>query len=98
MLIIQTSKACIVSITAEQAAYTDVAALLLVYAASTATTLLPCLANLLSDVHEPALTSTQLLMLLSSYLPFLLVPVAMAVDMAVRLGRAIQVAERVKTE
>ncbi|KAH8116493.1 hypothetical protein DFH11DRAFT_1725267 [Phellopilus nigrolimitatus] len=85
--------------------------LLLIYAASTATTTLPCLSTLLSTplaaapalldpfglsadkVHTPlaagvflTITSAQRTLLLASYVPFLLVPLLMCGDMAVRVA------------
>lgn len=77
--------------------------LLLVYAASTTTTTLPCLSVILSTpisatplrMAEVAsttaktvaltLTAEQRLLLLSSYIPFFLVPLVMTVDMASRV-------------
>ncbi|KIK99355.1 hypothetical protein PAXRUDRAFT_822835 [Paxillus rubicundulus Ve08.2h10] len=68
--------------------------LLLVYAASTATTTLPCLAVLLATpitsaqtiaAGIPSVTSFQRLLLLSSYVPFFLLPLFMTVDMALRV-------------
>ncbi|EIW58479.1 uncharacterized protein TRAVEDRAFT_37388 [Trametes versicolor FP-101664 SS1] len=77
--------------------------LLLVYAASTTTTTLPCLSVILStpisatplNMAEVAsataktvaltLTAEQRLLLLSSYIPFFLVPLVMTVDMASRV-------------
>jgi hypothetical protein len=61
-------------------------ALLLAYGASTATTLLPVLNAVLTDPYsKPPLSTTELGMLLSSYVPFLVIPLAMAVDMGARL-------------
>ncbi|KAN0101022.1 Transmembrane protein 6/97 [Tylopilus felleus] len=71
--------------------------LLLIYGASTATTTLPCLAVLLStpitSAHTIAsgaqsITVSQYYLLLSSYLPFFLLPVFMVVDMAIRVTRS----------
>ncbi|TCD69461.1 hypothetical protein EIP91_007587 [Steccherinum ochraceum] len=68
--------------------------LLLIYAASTATTVLPCLAVLLNTplttsevaaADPSAITPSQRLLLLSSYIPFLLIPLLMTVDMAFRV-------------
>ncbi|KAH8103834.1 transmembrane protein 6/97 [Cristinia sonorae] len=67
--------------------------LLLVYAASTTTTVIPCLAVLLNTPLASAdtaakgiiaVTASQRLLLLSSYVPFLLIPLLMTVDMAFR--------------
>lgn len=58
------------------------------YGASTATTLLPVLNAVLTDTEtKPALNASELGMLLSSYVPFLVVPLAIAVDMAWRLTK-----------
>jgi hypothetical protein len=68
--------------------------LLLVYAASTSTTVLPCLTVLLSmpattaatiAAKTASLTTAQRTLLLSSYVPFFLIPLMMTVDMAFRL-------------
>jgi len=56
--------------------------LLLAYSASSSTTTLPCLATVLST---STLTATQRMILLSSYIPFFLVPFMMAIDMLTRL-------------
>ncbi|KAG6326814.1 hypothetical protein ID866_12275, partial [Astraeus odoratus] len=73
--------------------------LLLFYGASTATTVLPCLATLFATpitsaetmaAGVPPFTSFQQLLLLSSYFPFLLIPLMMAVDMAFRLSKFVQ--------
>lgn len=58
--------------------------LLLVYGASTTTTLLPCLSVLFSPSSSSSLTFFQTSLLLSSYIPFLSIPLTMAVDMALR--------------
>jgi hypothetical protein len=69
--------------------------LLLVYAASTTTTVLPCLAVLLSmpvttaatvAAKTASLSVAQRMLLLSSYVPFFLVPLVMTLDMARRLA------------
>lgn len=71
------------------------------YAASTATTLLPCLAIILTTaITSPdtltakvhSVTSSQRALLLASYIPFLVIPLMMAVDMGLRMLRIIQVA------
>jgi hypothetical protein len=59
--------------------------LLLAYGASTATTTLACVATFLYGTPAPLLTASQRIFLLSSYVPFLLIPLAMAVDSAFRL-------------
>ena len=72
---------------------------MLIYGASTATTTLPCLTMLLSTpitsaqtitagVHS--ITESQRLLLLSSYLPFFLLPLFMALDMTVRVAKLLQ--------
>ena len=77
---------------------TAIYTLLLVYAASTATTTLACIAVVLaapdasaSDAPAPgrALTPEQRLLLLSSYVPFFLVPLVMALDMGARVHRLV---------
>ncbi|KAI6141748.1 transmembrane protein 6/97 [Pisolithus tinctorius] len=74
--------------------------LLIMYGASTATTVLPCLALLLSTpTTSPAtvaagihsVTSFQRILLLSSYIPFLVIPLLIAVDMAFRLSKLVKV-------
>ena len=73
--------------------------LLLIYGASTATAVLPCLAVLLktpitsaetiaAGIHS--ITPFQQRLLLWSYTPFLLIPLLIAVDMACRLSNLIQ--------
>lgn len=68
--------------------------LVLLYGASTATTTLPCVAVIFQTPETSAstiaqniasVTSAQRLLLLSSYIPFLLIPLIMAVDMAFRV-------------
>ena len=68
--------------------------LLLAYAASTATTTLPCIAVVLATPVSAtslgpglSITSEQRLLLLSSYIPFFLVPLVMALDMAARVSK-----------
>ena len=67
---------------------------MLIYAASTATTTLPCLAVILATpTTSPetlasgviSITSMERWMLLSSYLPFFGIPLFMTFDMAARL-------------
>ncbi|KAJ6619956.1 transmembrane protein 6/97 [Mycena sp. CBHHK59/15] len=69
--------------------------LMLVYAASTATTVLPCVTTILATPPpSPAalaqgiatLSPDQRAMLLASYVPFFVVPLLMAVDMAFRVS------------
>lgn len=80
--------------------------LLLVYGASTATTTLPCLTTVLavptaadvaSSLTTAAVTPSQRLMLLASYVPFLLVPLIMALDMAWRLSKMLDLKKSVCT-
>lgn len=68
--------------------------LLLIYAASTTTTTLPCLAIILntpitsSETIVQGINSVsfqQKLLLLSSYIPFFLIPLVMTLDMATRV-------------
>ncbi|KAF8347806.1 hypothetical protein F5887DRAFT_667049 [Amanita rubescens] len=77
--------------------------LILLYGASTATTTLPCVAVLFQTPETTALTiakdiasvtSEQRVLLLSSYIPFLLIPLIMAIDMAYRLLDLVKVAVR----
>lgn len=64
----------------------DYLALLLAYGASTTTTLIPTLTYLLNPtIVSPPLTSSELLTLLSSYIPFLLIPLTVTIDMGWRL-------------
>ncbi|KAG2354951.1 transmembrane protein 6/97 [Suillus spraguei] len=72
--------------------------LLLVYGASTTTTTLPCLSVLLTTPTTSAqtitdqvisVTSSQRLLLLSSYIPFFVIPLVMTVDMASRLSKLV---------
>ncbi|KAF5355274.1 hypothetical protein D9758_006060 [Tetrapyrgos nigripes] len=71
--------------------------LLLAYGASTATTTLPCIFFILKSAAQ--VTSAQEALLLSSYIPFFLIPFGMAVDMAVRLSKIVSQAgsEKKKT-
>lgn len=69
--------------------------LLIIYGASTATTTLPCIlyflqvprlaSGVLATPGVESLTTEQLILLLSSYIPFFLIPLLMAVDMAYRV-------------
>ncbi|KAL1747420.1 transmembrane protein 6/97 [Schizophyllum fasciatum] len=81
----------------KSACTTSLYPLLLIYGASTATTTLPCLVYLYAtpDSDEwtqasnvPSITPNERLILLSSYAPYCLIPLVMAVDMAFRLGRS----------
>jgi len=69
-------------------------ALLLAYAASTATTTLPCVFFILKSAAQ--VSSAQQAMLLSSYIPFFLIPFGMAVDMAIRLHKIVASAGELK--
>ncbi|GAA5930470.1 hypothetical protein JCM1841_006550 [Sporobolomyces salmonicolor] len=60
--------------------------LLALYGASSATTTYACLATVLL---MPGIPSQHLVKLLASYVPFLLVPLALAVDYGVRLTRIV---------
>ncbi|KAF8500516.1 transmembrane protein 6/97 [Gautieria morchelliformis] len=80
--------------------------LLLVYGASTATTTLPCLTTVLAvptaedaraAVTTVAVTDAQRLLLLSSYVPFLLVPLIMTLDMAWRVSKMIDLTKDNRT-
>ncbi|KAI6038629.1 transmembrane protein 6/97 [Pisolithus marmoratus] len=81
--------------------------LLVIYGASTATTVLPCLTVLLlTPITSPetiaagihSVTSFQRILLLSSYIPFLLIPLLIAVDMAFRLSKLVKAGEAVKAK
>ncbi|KAJ3824134.1 transmembrane protein 6/97 [Lentinula raphanica] len=65
--------------------------LLIAYGASTATTTLPCIFYILKEYSESRITSTQLLILLASYIPFLVVPLVMAIDIGFRVYRIVVV-------
>lgn len=79
--------------------------LLLIYGASTSTTLLPCLAVLLgTPITSPetiaanviSVTWSQKQLLLTSYIPFLILPLLMTVDMALRISKLVQIGIRVQ--
>lgn len=81
--------------------------LLLIYAASTATTTLPCVTTIfglpltspettLSGVHS--VTSEQRLMLLSCYIPYFVVPLVMTLDMAGRVGGLVKAGIKAQDE
>ncbi|KAH7927353.1 hypothetical protein BV22DRAFT_1061233 [Leucogyrophana mollusca] len=78
--------------------------LLLIYAASTATTTLPCLSVLLttpvssSPIGVHSITPFQRLLLLSSYVPFFLIPLVMTVDMAFRVLGLVKAGEKIAKE
>nr|XP_031862314.1 uncharacterized protein CI109_002279 [Kwoniella shandongensis]KAA5529386.1 hypothetical protein CI109_002279 [Kwoniella shandongensis] len=67
--------------------------LLLAYGASTATTLIPCLGALFTANPKPAFTTTEWVTLLSEYIPFLLIPLGIAVDMGVKLVKIVDQAQ-----
>ncbi|KAF4570087.1 hypothetical protein EYR40_009073 [Pleurotus pulmonarius] len=77
---------------------------LLIYGASTATTTLPCLTTViftpLSSSNQPVGTVTiseeQRLLLLSSYLPYFLLPLYMTWDMASRINKQISAGQSKK--
>ncbi|WRT68949.1 uncharacterized protein IL334_005931 [Kwoniella shivajii] len=71
--------------------------ILLAYGASTATTLLPCLGAILTATPKPPFTNIELITLLSEYIPFLLIPLGMAIDMAIKLVKIVNVAQERKT-
>lgn len=67
---------------------------MLFYGASTATTVVPCLYYLFTDTASiPPLTTPQIANLAATYIPFLLLPLGMAVDMGMKVVRMIDVAE-----
>jgi len=69
-------------------------ALLLIYAASTSTTLLPCILHILNPPAPlPASTTYQLVFGLGSYIPFLIFPAGMMVDMGWRLMKMVDKVE-----
>ncbi|EIN09658.1 hypothetical protein PUNSTDRAFT_113088 [Punctularia strigosozonata HHB-11173 SS5] len=85
--------------------------LLLVYAASTSTTVLPCLAVILAtpstspetlSAKLSSVSPEQRALLLASYIPFFLIPLLMTLDMALRLSslvqKAVQAERAVKTK
>jgi EXPERA (EXPanded EBP superfamily) len=75
--------------------------LLALYASSTATTTLACVFQVLQTPETtpetlaqnlPSITPDQRLMLLSSYIPFFLIPFIMAVDMGIRSYKLVKIA------
>ncbi|KAL0060417.1 hypothetical protein AAF712_012786 [Marasmius tenuissimus] len=66
--------------------------LLCLYGASTATTTLPCLLHVTRAFYDDALTTMQFAILISGYIPFLFIPLGMAVDMALRLHKIVSAA------
>jgi hypothetical protein len=101
---------------------TPFTALLIVYGASTSTTLLPCIYHLLSPLtpspahfspknpftlssllnstpsRQGELSNLQLAVLLSSYIPFFLLPFGMTIDMSRRVGKVLRAQERAVEE
>lgn len=81
--------------------------LLALYAASTATTTLACVFQILQTPETtpetqaqnlPSITASQRLLLLSSYIPFFLIPLIMAVDMGVRVHKLVKFAVKKQEE
>jgi hypothetical protein len=72
---------------------TSIYPLLALYAASSATTTYACLATVLT---MPGISQPHLVKLLASYVPFLLIPLAMAVDFGLRLTEIAQREEKGK--
>ncbi|KAI0709661.1 transmembrane protein 6/97 [Cerioporus squamosus] len=78
---------------------TSIYLLLLIYGASTATTTLACIADVLATPVTPTPTRTPTLLLLSSYIPFFIAPFIIAIDMAFRLHKLVSVrAPNVKSD
>ncbi|OWZ40959.1 hypothetical protein LQV05_004788 [Cryptococcus neoformans] len=69
---------------------------ILAYGASTATTLLPCLHTIFTTQATPPHTTAEIANLLAEYVPFLLLPLGMAVDMSWRIVKIINAAEEKK--
>ncbi|KAF9070014.1 transmembrane protein 6/97 [Rhodocollybia butyracea] len=67
--------------------------LILAYGASTATTTLPCIFFVLRESAAGNITAAQLLILLSSYIPFFVIPLIMAIDMGFRIHNIIAAGE-----
>ncbi|KAK2463596.1 hypothetical protein APHAL10511_004347 [Amanita phalloides] len=81
--------------------------LLTIYGASTATTTLPCVAVIFQTPTTTAstiaqkiasVTFEQRILLLSSYIPFLLIPLIMAVDMSFRVFDLVEIGIRAEEE
>lgn len=68
---------------------------LLFYGASTTTTLIPSLATVLNaplgevGIRGVQLSQAQRLNLLGSYIPFLIIPLVMALDMTIRISKIV---------
>lgn len=77
---------------------------LMIYGASTATTLLPAIAIIMTapvgevGIRGVQLSYSQRLNALSSFVPFLIIPLTMAIDMALRISKLIQKDEVTKEE
>ncbi|WWC91335.1 uncharacterized protein L201_006278 [Kwoniella dendrophila CBS 6074] len=71
--------------------------LLLAYGASTATTLIPCLGAIFTSEPSPPFTTREIVTLLSEYIPFLLIPLGMAIDMGLKLVKIVNVSQDRKT-
>jgi hypothetical protein len=68
---------------------TRLTALILAYGASTATTVVPTIAAILKYPVSPSLSTGEIANLLSSYVPFFLIPFGMALDMGIRVTKII---------
>ena len=75
--------------------------LLALYASSTATTTLACVFQVIQTPETtaetlaqnlPSITADQRFLLLSSYIPFFLIPFIMAVDMGMRVHKLVKIA------
>lgn len=102
LTLVKMTRGCIVSLNLQclntyRAQLIDHPALLLAYGASTTTTLIPTLTYLLNpSIVSPPLSSSELLTLLSSYIPFLLIPLTVTIDMGWRLMGIISQAQERK--
>jgi hypothetical protein len=67
--------------------------LLLLYGTTTATTVVPTLYYVLTETSVPAYTAVNRYTFIGTYLPFLIIPAIIALDMMVRIVRLIGVAE-----
>jgi len=81
--------------------------LLALYASSTATTTLACVFQVLQTPETtpetlaqnlPSVTDSQRLLLLSSYIPFFVIPFIMAVDMGMRVHKLVKIAIKKEEE
>ncbi|EIW67144.1 hypothetical protein M231_07109 [Tremella mesenterica] len=70
--------------------------ILLAYGASTSTTLIPALSAILTYPVQPPLTKGEIGTLLASYLPILILPTILVIDMSIRILGIIKVAEERK--